>query len=126
MVAGIGTLAVSFHGGATLPGINNVYAFSHGKAGRVMLGAPNAPDPGLMPALSELRAFVASSDGSFLFVANGSKDRNQVVRFTAGCDGRTSVGLPRRVRVRGALPTRSTWSTGSTVPCSSPTRTPMP
>ena len=87
MVAGIGTLAVSFHGGATLPGINNVYAFSHGKAGRVMLGTPNAPDPGLMPALSELRSFVASSDGSFLFVANGSKERSQVVRFTAGASG---------------------------------------
>ena len=87
MVAGIGTLAVSFHGGATLPGINNVYAFSQGKAGRVMLGAPNAPDPGLMPALSELRSFVASSDGSFLFVANGSKERSQVVRFTVGATG---------------------------------------
>src|SRR6478735_8656934 len=87
MVAGIGTLAVSFHGGATLPGINNVYAFSHGKAGRVMLGAPNAPDPGLMPALSELRSFVATSDGSFLFVANGSKERSQVLRFTAGATG---------------------------------------
>ena len=87
MAAGIGTLAVSFHGGATLPGINNVYAFSQGKAGRVMLGAPNAPDPGTMPVLSELRAFVASSDGSFLFVANGSKERNQVLRFTAGATG---------------------------------------
>jgi hypothetical protein len=84
---GIGTLAVSFHGGATLPGINNVYAFAQGKDGRVMLGAPNAPDLGMMPALSELRAFVVSSDGSFLFVANGSKDRNQVVRFTAGSTG---------------------------------------
>ena len=73
--------------GRNASGINNVYAFSQGKAGRVMLGAPNAPDPGLMPALSELRAFVVSSDGSFLFVANGSKDRNQVVRFTAGSTG---------------------------------------
>jgi len=85
--AGIGTLAVGFHGGATLPGINNVYTFSDGGAGRLLLGAANSPDPGMMPALSELRAFVPSGDGSFLFVANGSKDRNQVLRFTPGSTG---------------------------------------
>jgi hypothetical protein len=84
---GIGTLAVGFHGGATLPGINNVYTFAEGGAGRLVLGALNAPDPGMMPALSELRAFVPSDDGAFLFVANGSKERNQVLRFTPGTSG---------------------------------------
>jgi DNA-binding beta-propeller fold protein YncE len=85
--AAIGTLAVGFHGGAALPGINNVYAFTTGKPGHLLLGAANSPDPGMMPALSELRAFVPSGDGSFLFVANGSKDRNQVLRFTRGSAG---------------------------------------
>jgi DNA-binding beta-propeller fold protein YncE len=85
--AGIGTLAVGFHGGATLPGINNVYAFASGKPGQLLLGAANSPDPGMMPALSELRAFVPSADGSFLLVANGSKDRNQVLRFARGSTG---------------------------------------
>jgi DNA-binding beta-propeller fold protein YncE len=84
--AEFGTLAVSFHGGATLPGINNVYAFA-GEPGRLMLGAPNSPDAGMMPALSELRAFVPSGDGTYLFVANGSKERNQVLRFTRGSAG---------------------------------------
>jgi hypothetical protein len=87
MGSSIGTLAISFHGGATLPGVNNLYAFPPTGGGRLLLGASRSPSPGMMPELSELRAFLPSLDGSFLYVANGSKNQNQVLRFARGSAG---------------------------------------
>ena len=65
--------------------------------------------------VSELRSFVTSSDGSFLFDANGSEERSQVVSSslspprsevpggTAGQAGRAAgkVQLPSRISGRG-------------------------
>jgi len=68
----------------------------------------------MMPALSELRAFVPSGDGSFLFVANGSKDRNQALRFTPGSTGEPPWCSTTSTRPTGS-PTRSMSSSGSTI-----------
>ncbi|HTZ85312.1 MAG TPA: hypothetical protein VMB05_01465 [Solirubrobacteraceae bacterium] len=73
------TLLVSFHGGEEA--INNVIAFPPGEPSRPLLSA--ATIDAVVHPLRELRKFLFSADRSELYVANGWKKLNQVVRFSA-------------------------------------------
>jgi DNA-binding beta-propeller fold protein YncE len=73
------TLLVSFHGGGGAGSINNVVAFDGGTTEDLLSTASTSA---VVHPLRELRKFLFSPSGHHLYVANGSKDLNQVLRFT--------------------------------------------
>lgn len=73
-------LLVSFHGGQGKDKINNVVAFDAGGETYDLLST--ATPSAVVHPLRELRKFLFDPAGSRLYVANGSKDLNQVLRFS--------------------------------------------
>jgi DNA-binding beta-propeller fold protein YncE len=74
------TLLVSFHGGDSKGSINNIVAFPQDGGKPYDLLSPPTLSAGAN-SLKELRKFLFDPTGSCLYVANGSKERNQVLRF---------------------------------------------
>jgi DNA-binding beta-propeller fold protein YncE len=79
----VSTVFVSFHGGSSASSVNNIIGFPDGGSPYSVLGPSTTPAFGVLPALSELRAFMLSKGGEHLYVANGSKNTSQVLRFRA-------------------------------------------
>lgn len=77
------TVFVSFHGGSSATSVNNIIAFPDSGTPYAVLAPSTTPAFGVLPALRELRGFMLSSSGEHLYVANGSKDTSQVLRFHA-------------------------------------------
>jgi hypothetical protein len=71
---------VSFHGGASAGSINNVVAFPEGGGEYDFLST--ATLSAVVHPLKELRKFLFDPKGQSLYVANGSKELNQVLRFS--------------------------------------------
>ena len=69
-----------------------------------MLGAPNRPHPGLMPALSELRSVRRHRRWLVPVRCQRLEGTQPGASFHRRREWRASVGLPRRVRVRRACP----------------------
>src|SRR5262245_16709644 len=86
----VSTVFVSFHGGSSASSVNNMIGFADGASPYLALGPSTTPAFGVLPALSELRAFILSPGGEHLYVANGSKDTSQVLRFHASSTPGTS------------------------------------
>ncbi len=70
-------LAISFHGGSTATSINNILSTVAGGLTPVLV--PNSQ--GVLPALSELRAFLPYANGT-LFAVNAYKDFSNILTFT--------------------------------------------
>jgi hypothetical protein len=110
------TLFVTFHGGSGPSSINQLIAFPEG-GGESYSALGGGP-----PKLDELRAFLPSQDGGQLYVANGSKTRDQVLLFS-------SPGAPGQpwqfadIYATAGISHRSTSSSGSAAPSSSRIRT---
>jgi hypothetical protein len=79
----VSTVFVSFHGGSSATSVNNIIAFPDSGTPYAVLAPSTTPAFGVLPALSELRGFIVSSGGEHLYVANGSKDTSQILRFHA-------------------------------------------
>lgn len=71
---------VSFHGGGSSGSINNIVAFPEG--GKAFDLLSTATLSAVVHPLKELRKFLFDPAGRRLYVANGSKDLNQVLRFS--------------------------------------------
>jgi len=70
---------VSFHGGSGAGAINDLIAFPAGEPAYELLST--ATPSAVVHPLKELRKFLLDQPGEHLYVANGSKDLNQVLRF---------------------------------------------